>query len=134
MIGSLQGFLTAMRQEITRSHKGWSLDNVVLANDVMKMLTKEEVTQPPAEGVYVYGLKIDGAAWRMSREKGGHLSDPPPKQLYSDLPVVHVCLPKNILSLQISLSSSRSMQQTNQKHWVMLIISVPFTRNHVVRI
>jgi len=79
-----------MRQEITRNHKGWSLDNVVLANDVMKMLTKEEVTQPPSEGVYVYGLKIDGAAWRMSREKGGHLADPPPKQLYSDLPVVHV--------------------------------------------
>jgi len=79
-----------MRQEITRSHKGWSLDNVVLANDVMKMISKEEVTQPPSEGVYVYGLKIDGASWRMSREKGGHLSDPPPKQLYSDLPVVHV--------------------------------------------
>lgn len=54
-----------MRQEITRSHKGWSLDNVVLANDVMKMATKEEVTQAPPEGVYVYGLKIDGAAWRM---------------------------------------------------------------------
>jgi dynein heavy chain len=79
-----------MRQEITRSHKGWSLDNVVLANDVMKVATKEEITQPPSEGVYIYGLKVDGAAWRMSREKGGHLADPPPKQLYSDLPVVHV--------------------------------------------
>lgn len=123
-----------MRQEITRSHKGWSLDNVVLANDVMKMLTKEEVTQPPAEGVYIYGLKIDGAAWRMSREKGGHLADPPPKQLYSDLPVVHVSPRKNVLSLQILPSSSRSMQLTNQKHWVMLIISVQFTRNHDVRI
>ncbi|CAF0752391.1 unnamed protein product [Didymodactylos carnosus] len=85
-----QGFLTAMRQEITRNHKGWSLDSVVLANDVMKMATKEEVSQPPGEGVYVYGLKIDGAAWRMSREKGGHLCDPPPKQLYADLPIVHI--------------------------------------------
>jgi dynein heavy chain, axonemal len=81
-----------MRQEITRNHKGWSLDNVVLANDVMKMVTKEEVTQPPSEGVYIYGLKIDGAAWRVSREKGGHLADPPAKQLYSELPVVHVRL------------------------------------------
>lgn len=58
-----------MRQEITRNHKGWSLDNVVLANDVMKMATKEEVTSAPSEGVYIYGLKVDGAAWRMSREK-----------------------------------------------------------------
>jgi dynein heavy chain len=93
-----------MRQEITRSHKGWSLDNVVLANDVMKMLTKEEVTQPPAEGVYIYGLKVDGAAWRMSREKGGHLADPPPKQLYSDLPVVHVNHFDRFLSVHIIYS------------------------------
>ncbi len=40
-----------MRQEITRNHKGWSLDNIVLANYVMKMLTKEEIISPPAEDV-----------------------------------------------------------------------------------
>ena len=55
-----QGFLTAMRQEITRAHKGWALDGVVLDNDVTKMM-REDVTNPPAEGwwtVVLPGLSL----------------------------------------------------------------------------
>ena len=42
-----QGFLTAMRQEVTRAHKGWALDSVVLHNDFMKQM-KEDITSAPA--------------------------------------------------------------------------------------
>ena len=49
-----------MRQEITRMHKGWALDSVVLANDVTKY-SKEDVTSSPQEGVYVDGILMDGA-------------------------------------------------------------------------
>ena len=81
-----QGFLTAMRQEITRAHKGWALDNVALANDVTKMM-KEDVSSSPAEGVYVHGLFLDGAGWD---RRNCRLTEPLPKVLFTALPVVHI--------------------------------------------
>uniref|UniRef100_H2XPC8 AAA+ ATPase domain-containing protein n=1 Tax=Ciona intestinalis TaxID=7719 RepID=H2XPC8_CIOIN len=86
-----QGFLTAMRQEVTRAHsnKGWALDGVMLYNDVTKM-SKEDVTAPPPAdigGVYVYGLYLDGAGWDRKAMK---LMEPLPKVLFTQMPVVHV--------------------------------------------
>ncbi|XP_023932850.1 dynein heavy chain 8, axonemal [Lingula anatina] len=81
-----QGFLTAMRQEVTRAHKGWALDSVTLHNDVTKYL-KEDVTSAPSEGVYIYGLYLDGAAWD---RKNCRLVDSQPKVLFVQMPVVHM--------------------------------------------
>eukprot|EP00117_Sycon_ciliatum_P048716 scpid847/ scgid34643/ Dynein heavy chain 5, axonemal; Axonemal beta dynein heavy chain 5; Ciliary dynein heavy chain 5 len=81
-----QGFLTAMRQEVTRAHKGWALDTVVLSNEVTKMF-KDDVKEPPAEGVYVYGLFLDGSAWD---RRQGKLIEQTPKVLFTSLPVVHI--------------------------------------------
>lgn len=35
-----------MRQEVTRAHKGWALDSVILHNDVTKQF-KEDITSSP---------------------------------------------------------------------------------------
>uniref|UniRef100_K1QHZ6 Dynein heavy chain 8, axonemal n=1 Tax=Magallana gigas TaxID=29159 RepID=K1QHZ6_MAGGI len=81
-----QGFLTAMRQEVTRAHKGWALDSVTLHNEVIKAV-KEDISAPPAEGVYVYGLYLDGAGWD---KRNCRLCEPPPKVLFTPMPVVHM--------------------------------------------
>lgn len=81
-----QGFLTAMRQEVTRAHKGWSLDSVILYNDVTKSF-REDITNSPAEGVYIHGLSLDGAGWD---RRNARLIEPPPKVLFTSMPVVHM--------------------------------------------
>uniref|UniRef100_A0A5K3EIA0 AAA domain-containing protein n=1 Tax=Mesocestoides corti TaxID=53468 RepID=A0A5K3EIA0_MESCO len=81
-----QGFLTAMRQEVSRFHDGWSLDTVILASHVTKN-NVDELKDPPPEGVYVYGLYIEGAAWE---RRSSRLIEARPKILYESMPVIHL--------------------------------------------
>ncbi|NXH30788.1 DYH8 protein, partial [Myiagra hebetior] len=81
-----QGFLTAMKQEATRAHKDWALDKVAIHNDVLK-LTREEITSSPSEGVYIYGLYLEGAGWDKRRSI---LVESTPKILFVQLPVLHM--------------------------------------------
>ncbi|KAF5281562.1 hypothetical protein FQA39_LY05097 [Lamprigera yunnana] len=81
-----QGFLTAMRQEVTRAHKGWALDQVVLHNIVTKHFL-EDVKTGPLEGVFVHGLFMDGAGWD---RKNSRLAESINKVLYTPIPVVHI--------------------------------------------
>ena len=73
-------------KQVTRAHKGWALDSVILENDVTKFM-KEDVHHPPTEGVYVHGLFLDGAGWD---RRGSKLMEPPAKVLFTPLPVVHL--------------------------------------------
>ena len=50
-------------------------------------MSKEEVTAPPQEGVYIQGLFMDGAGWD---HKNCKLVEPTPKVLYVNMPIVHV--------------------------------------------
>ncbi|CAF0880138.1 unnamed protein product [Rotaria sordida] len=81
-----QGFLTAMRQEVTRANPGWSLDNVVLTNKVTRM-DREALKEAPREGLYIYGLYIEGA-----KIKNGVLDElkANEKVLTHPMPVIHV--------------------------------------------
>ncbi|XP_068218270.1 dynein axonemal heavy chain 5-like [Palaemon carinicauda] len=81
-----QGFLTAMRQEVTRQHKGWSLDCVILQNLVTRF-NREDIHDPPPEGVYIYGLFLEGASWD---RKQGKLIESRPKVLYEPMPVIYL--------------------------------------------
>ena len=83
-----QGFLTSVRQEVTRAHKneGWALDDVLLKTEVLK-IEKHEVERPPPEGVFIYGLFLEGAGWDKNRQR---LKDPLPKEPPKELPVLFV--------------------------------------------
>uniref|UniRef100_A0A8C5TYT3 Dynein axonemal heavy chain 8 n=1 Tax=Malurus cyaneus samueli TaxID=2593467 RepID=A0A8C5TYT3_9PASS len=81
-----QGFLTAMKQEATRAHKDWALDKVAVHNEVLK-LNREEITSSPSEGVYIYGLYLEGAGWDKRRSI---LVESSPKILFVQLPVLHM--------------------------------------------
>ncbi|XP_015117111.1 dynein heavy chain 5, axonemal [Diachasma alloeum] len=81
-----QGFLTAMRQEVTRAHKGWALDNVTLYNEVTRHMF-EEIKSPPNEGVYVHGLFLEGGGWE---RRSNRLRESLNKILHVEMPVIHI--------------------------------------------
>ena len=79
-----------MKQEVNRKHAGdrWALDDVVMTAEVLHPpRDADAIREPPGEGVYIYGLFLDGAAWS---PREGRLVDSDPKKLFCPLPVLHV--------------------------------------------
>jgi len=83
-----QGFLTAVQQEVTRRHNGWSLDEIQVYTEVTAM-EKEEVEKKERleEGVYVWGQFLEAAAWDKKRNS---LVDAPPKKLFCPVPCIFI--------------------------------------------
>lgn len=53
-----QSFLTAIMQSMARKNE-WPLDKMCLSVEVTKK-NREDMTAPPREGSYVYGLFMEG--------------------------------------------------------------------------
>merc|ERR1711871_470663 len=83
-----QGFLTAVQQEVTRRHSGWSLDDIQVYTEVTPW-EKEDIEKKDRleEGVYVWGLFLEAAAWDKKRNS---LVDAPPKKLFCPVPCLFV--------------------------------------------
>ncbi|EER14943.1 axonemal dynein gamma heavy chain, putative [Perkinsus marinus ATCC 50983] len=83
-----QGFLTGMRQEVTRQHKKdqWALDDVVTHTEVLSY-DLERVKDVPDEGQNIYGLFIEGARWN---RQDGRLDESEPKKLFTTMPAIYV--------------------------------------------
>jgi dynein heavy chain len=85
-----QGFLTAMKQEVNRKHAAdkWALDDVVMMSEVTHPPKDfETLREGASEGVFVYGLFLDGCSWH---GKENRLVDSEPKKLNTPLPVLFV--------------------------------------------
>lgn len=89
-VSAVQGFLTAVKQEVNRRHAAekWALDDVVMTAEVLHPAKEvDQIRDAPQEGVYVYGLYLDGCAWS---NKDNKLVESEPKKLYHPLPVLYV--------------------------------------------
>jgi dynein heavy chain len=56
-------------------------------------MKEREYKMPPEDGVYIYGLFLDGARWN---HEAFILDEPLPKVLFSSAPVVSILL-RNVL-------------------------------------
>jgi len=87
-----QGFLTAVQQEVTRRHQGWSLDDIQVYTEVTPY-EKEDIEKKERleEGVYVWGQYLEAAAWDKKRNS---LVDAPPKKLFCPVPCMFITASK----------------------------------------
>lgn len=83
-------FLTAVMQTTARRDL-LPLDQMTLKTEVLNIRDHSTITEPPANGSYIHGFFLQGASWENGRgEEQGNLTEMIPKELYPELPVVHV--------------------------------------------
>jgi len=91
-----QGFLTSMKQEVTRQHRseGWSLDEVDYKTDVMKEIIpgddgriEGKQIKPIDEGVLIHGLYLEGSQWHKNDKR---FEEQTSKDLFFPFPIIHV--------------------------------------------
>mmetsp|Transcript_3629 Transcript_3629/g.6367 ORF Transcript_3629/g.6367 Transcript_3629/m.6367 type:complete len:3156 (-) Transcript_3629:97-9564(-) len=83
-----QGFLTGIRQEVTRQHNKdqWALDDVVTHTEVLSV-EPERIREVQDEGQNIHGLFMEGARWNRTE---GKLDESEPKKLQVPMPVIYV--------------------------------------------
>jgi len=96
-----QGFLTSMRQEVTRQHKKdhWALDDVISHTEVLQK-DHERIQEVPDEGQNIFGLFADGGRWNRAE---GKLDESEPKKLTAPMPAIYVTAttPKEYKALNV---------------------------------
>lgn len=79
-----QAFITGTLQNFARSKK-IAIDRITFSFKYIDTKNVEDITEPPADGVYVYGMFMEGAKWNYNKHIIGH---PIAKELYSELPLI----------------------------------------------
>ena len=80
-----QAFLTGSLQNFARKHK-YPIDTVSFDFLLVKG-SYEGIKKSPEDGVYIRGLFLEGARWCNAEHS---VTDSLPKQLYTELPVIHL--------------------------------------------
>jgi hypothetical protein len=61
-------YLTALVQTTCRKKK-WPLDKSTLYTTITQFASAKDVTSPPADGCYIQGLYLEGAAWDSAQSR-----------------------------------------------------------------
>ncbi|KAL4440889.1 hypothetical protein ABPG74_009302 [Tetrahymena malaccensis] len=80
-----QAFITGTLQNYAR-RKFVAIDRLQFEYKVLD-IDPSKVKEKPEEGCYVYGIYLEGARWDYKKQV---INQPKPKELYSDLPVMHL--------------------------------------------
>jgi dynein heavy chain len=83
------GFMTGTLQTYARKHKK-AIDLLSFSFKVMPWYTAAEVPEEPEDGIYIYGLYIEGARWSDEEEI---LEEQRKGEMYSNMPII-LFLPK----------------------------------------
>jgi len=81
-----QAFLTGTLQNYARKYQV-AIDTVDFDFHVLQKEGANDILEKPEDGVYIYGLFLEGAGWDPSE---GYIVESRPKELYVDFPAVHL--------------------------------------------
>jgi len=82
-----RSFLTAIKQEVCRARKEWTLEEVVLFTEI-SMLELADVKGPAEDGVYIHSLFLEGCGWH---KREARLTENTSRATITPLPVLYVC-------------------------------------------
>lgn len=136
---------------MTRAHKGWALDSVVLQNQITRH-NKEDINDSPSEGVYVCGLFLEGKiifhhpfkmkiVYHLSivcvgaslDRRSGKLIESRPKVLYEQMPVIYIYAINTTAGKDPRLYECpiyRKPQRTDQKYVGSIDFETDFNPRH----
>jgi len=80
-----QAFITGVMQNHARKYQ-LPIDTITYGYGMVDE-DPYACTQPPSDGAYIYGMFIEGARWDSEKKL---LQESRPKELYTDLPIVHL--------------------------------------------
>merc|ERR1719243_203737 len=112
-----QGFLTSMKQEVTRQHKNeqWSLDEVDYKTEVQKEIIpgddgriEGKVIKPVEEGVLIHGLFLEGSQWHKNDKR---FEEQTSKDLFFNFPIIHVSAESTNKELMDKAASKKADSQ-----------------------
>lgn len=93
-----QGFLTGALQNHARKYR-IPIDSLTFSFNVSDMRDRKELEKAADDGVFVYGLYLDGARWDMLQHQ---LADSRLSELFSPLPLIHFIPTNNITTAATS--------------------------------